>query len=131
MPYMTTYADKTDPYDYMQNYESPLILHGWEDEIMCRVFSLTLTGHTLKWLNELKEVSISSFDQLRSEFLKAFMINTQRKKDATYLLTLKQGNKESLKSYVDHFRDTTLKVKDLQVKVAMTAMLQGTKVEML
>ena len=131
MPSMATYTDKADPYDHIQSYESLMLLHGWEDEIMCRAFSLTLSGHSLKWFNGLSKGSISSFDELRNEFLKVIMIHSQRKKDATYLLTLKQGNRESLKSYVDRFRDATLEVEDLPVGVALAAMLQGTSSEKL
>ena len=86
---MTQYAGKSDPHDHVQNNEYLMLLNGWEDEIMCQAFSLTLTRHALKWFNGLKEGSISTFDQLRSEFLTAFIVNSTRKKEATYLLTLK------------------------------------------
>ena len=59
------------------------------------------------------------------------MIKSQKRKEATYLLTLRQESKESLKSYVDRFRNATLEVYDLQVGVAVTAMLQGTMSEKL
>ena len=129
MPHISQYTGKSDPHDHIQSYESLMLLHGWEDEIMCRAFSLTLTGHALKWFNSLVEGSIHSFDMLRSEFLKAFVVNSARKKEATYLLSLKQGVKESLRNFVDRFRDATLEVRDLQPGVAVAAMLQGTKSE--
>ena len=45
MSQITPYFGKDDPYDHIQNYESLMMLHDWEDEIMCLVFSLTLAGH--------------------------------------------------------------------------------------
>ena len=88
MPQITSYSRKDDPYDYIQNYESLRTLHGWDDDIMCRAFSLTLSGHARTWFNSLLEAFISSFRQFRTEFIKAFVINSQRKKDATYLLSI-------------------------------------------
>ena len=110
MPQVTTYSGKDDLYEHIQNYESLMMLHGWGDKIMCRAFSLTLTGHARTWFNNLPEASIFSFGQLRTEFVKAFAINSRRKKDATYLLSIRQGNKESLRQYVDRFRNATLEV---------------------
>ena len=61
MPQITPYSSKDDPYDHIQNYESLMMLHGWDDEIMCRVFPLTLVGHARAYFNGLLEASISSF----------------------------------------------------------------------
>ncbi|XP_039146851.1 uncharacterized protein LOC120284114 [Dioscorea cayenensis subsp. rotundata] len=98
-----------------------------EDAIMCIAFPLTLTEHARIWFNNLKEGSISNFNQLRKEFIDAFLINARRKKDASYLLTIKQDEKESLKDYVERFRAATLEVQDLQATVAVSGMLQGTR----
>ncbi|XP_039119883.1 uncharacterized protein LOC120256214 [Dioscorea cayenensis subsp. rotundata] len=127
MPQLTTYSEKGDPYDHMQNYEAVMLLHGWEDAIMCRAFPLTLTEHAHIWFNNLNEGSISNFNQLRKGFIDAFLINSRRKKDASYLLTIKQHEKESLKDYVERFRATTLEVQDLQATVVVSGMLQGTR----
>jgi len=61
MSQITSYLGKNDPYDHIQNYESLMILHGWDDEIMCKAFSLTLVGHARTWFNILLEESISFF----------------------------------------------------------------------
>ncbi|XP_052193948.1 uncharacterized protein LOC127802273 [Diospyros lotus] len=127
MPQINPYSGKDDPYDHVQNYESLMMLHGWDDEIMCRAFPLTLTGHARAWFNGLPEASISSFGQLKTEFIKAFIINSQRKKDATYLLSIRQGNKETLRHYVDRFRNATLEICNLPIEMAVSAMFQGTR----
>ena len=127
MPQINPYSGKDDPYEHVQNYESLMMLHGWDDEIMCRAFPLTLTGHARAWFNGLPEASISSFGQLKTEFIKAFIINSQRKKDATYLLSIRQGSKESLRHYVDRFRNATLEICNLPIEMAVSAMFQGTR----
>ncbi|XP_052181919.1 uncharacterized protein LOC127794713 [Diospyros lotus] len=127
MPQINPYSGKDDPYDHVQNYESLMMLHGWDDAIMCRAFPLTLTGHARAWFNGLPEASISSFGQLKTEFIKAFIINSQRKKDATYLLSIRQGNKETLCHYVDRFQNATLEICNLPIEIAVSAMFQGTR----
>jgi len=115
MPQMTPYWSKDDPYDHMQNYESLMMLHGWEDEIMCMASPLTL------------EVPISLFGQLKTEFIKTFIINSQRKKVTTYLLSIRQGSKETLHHYVDKFQNATLEICNLPIEMAVFAMFQGTQ----
>ncbi|XP_052171619.1 uncharacterized protein LOC127787595 [Diospyros lotus] len=127
MPQINPYSGRDDPYDHMQNYESLMMIHGWDNEIMCRAFPLTLTGHAQAWFNGLLEASISSLGQLKTEFIKAFIINSQRKKDATYLLSIRQGNKETLRHYVDRFQNATLEICNLPIEMALSAMFQGTR----
>ena len=90
---------------------------------MCRAFPIALKDHARSWFNRLKEASLSCFDQLRKEFINAFIINGNRKKDATYLLSVRQSEKETLRQYVNRFRNATLEVHNLQPGVAMAAML--------
>ncbi|XP_039133266.1 uncharacterized protein LOC120270321 [Dioscorea cayenensis subsp. rotundata] len=127
MPQLTTYSGKGDPYDPMQNYEAVMLLHGWEDAIMCRVLPFTLTEHARIWFNNMKEGSISNFNQLRKELIDEFFINARRKKDASYLLTIKQEEKERMKDYVERFRAAILEVQDLQATVAILGMLQQSR----
>ena len=70
---------------------------------MCRAFSVTLKDLARTWFNSLKEASVSCFAELKKEFTNAFIINSKRKKDAIYLLSIKQGEKETLKQYIDRF----------------------------
>ncbi|XP_052182068.1 uncharacterized protein LOC127794851 [Diospyros lotus] len=94
---------------------------------MGRAFPLTLTGHARAWFNGLPETSISSFRQLKTEFIKAFIINSQRKKDTTYLLSIRQGHRETLRHYVDRFLNATLEICNLPIEMAVSAMFQGTR----
>lgn len=54
------------------------------------------------------------------------MINSQKKKSATHLLSIRQGGKETLHQYVDIFRNTTHEICDLPIEMVVSAMLQGT-----
>ena len=71
--------------------------------IKCQAFELTLSGIALEWFRGLKPRSITSFDQLRTEFVSRFIGLKTRKNDKTYLWSLKQGKAETLKSYIRRF----------------------------
>ena len=101
MPQITSYSGKDDPYDHIQNYESLMTLHEWDDDIMCRAFSLTLSGHARIWFNSLPEASISSVGQFRTKFIKAFVINSQRKKNATYSIFDRGRKKLCISMWID------------------------------
>ena len=62
-----------------------------------------LSGIALEWFHGLKPKSIASFNQLRAEFVSRFISLKMRKNDKSYLLSLKQGKAETLKSYVRRF----------------------------
>ena len=85
------FSGKEDSYEHIQNYEAIMFLHGWKDAIMCCAFSITLKDHAFSWFNRLKEASLSCFDPLRKEFINAFIINSKRKKDVLYLMSIRQS----------------------------------------
>ena len=101
MPQLATYLGKWDPHDRIQNYKSIVLLYVWEDAIMYQAFSLTLTDYAWTWFNSLIEGFISSFEQLKREFIKAFITKSSGKKNATYLLNIKQEGKETFMQYED------------------------------
>ena len=100
-----------------------MMLHGWEDEIMCRAFLIMLKDHARSWFNGLKEESLFCFEQLRKEFINAFIINIKRKKDAMYLPNIRKNKKETLQKYVDRFRNAIFEVHDLRPSMAVAVML--------
>lgn len=65
-----------------------MLIHGWEVAIICCVFLITLKDHCFSYINGLDEASLSCFNQLRKEFVNAFIFNIKRKKDTTYLLSI-------------------------------------------
>ena len=77
---------------------------------MRQAFFFTLIDHAQTWFNNLVEGIISSFEQVRREFIKSFIINSQQNKDAIYLFNIQQGSKETLRQYVDQFKNATLEI---------------------
>ncbi|XP_075644249.1 uncharacterized protein LOC142615385 [Castanea sativa] len=92
---------------------------------MCRSFPTTLKGAGREWFTRLPTSSIDSFEQLSSTFLRHFVGGQRPKRPADHLLTIKQGEKETLRSYVKNFTRETLEVDDADDKVQLTTFKAG------
>ncbi|XP_065635076.1 uncharacterized protein LOC136069903 [Quercus suber] len=90
------------------------------DKILCHSFPTT-SGFT-----KLPTSSIDSFEQLSNTFLSHF-VKRQRQRPADHLLTIRQGEKETLRSYVKYFTRETLEVDETDDKVQLTTFKAGLK----
>ena len=70
--------------------------------------------------------SIGSFKELSRAFIGQFISGKTHEKSSASLMNLLQGRNESLRDYINHFTKEALKVPDLDEKVAMIALQQGT-----
>ena len=82
-------------------------------------------GVVREWFTKLPTSSIDSFEQLGSSFLRHFIGGQHPRRPANHLLTIKQGQKETLRSYVKRFTRETLEVAD--DKVQLTTFKAGLK----
>ncbi|XP_074361298.1 uncharacterized protein LOC141701569 [Apium graveolens] len=73
--------------------------------------------------------SIGSFKDLSQDFIKQFISGRVHEKSSASLMGILQGVKESLREYLIRFMKEALKVSDLDDKVAMIALQQGTRDE--
>ena len=62
-----------DPFDHLNTYKNQMELHGYQDPIRCRAFSITLKVPTLAWFSRLPPSSISSFRELSIAFVSHFI----------------------------------------------------------
>ena len=90
------------------------------NEILCRSFPTTLKGAAREWFIKLPTSSVDNFEQLSNAFLRHFIGGQRPKMPADYLLTIRQGKKETLRSYVKHFTRETLEVDEADNKVQLT-----------
>ena len=98
-------------------------LHGYQDPIRCRAFTITLKGPALAWFNKLPPSSISSFTELSIAFVSHFIGARTYRKPSYHLLTIKQSSRESLRLYVQRFNAESLKVDIPDEKFAITAFI--------
>ena len=97
------------------------------DKILCRSFPTTLKGAAREWFNKLPTSSIDNFEQLSSSFVCHFVGAQRPKRTADHLLTIKQGEKEPLRSYVTRFTRGMLEVDEADDKVHLTTFKVGLK----
>ena len=95
------------------------------DEILCRFFPTTLKGAAREWFTKLLTSSVDSFEQLSNAFLRHFIGGQRPKRPADHLLTIRQGEKETLRSYVKRFTQETLEVDEADDKVQLTTFKAG------
>ncbi|XP_030973259.1 uncharacterized protein LOC115993118 [Quercus lobata] len=97
------------------------------NEIFCRSFPTTLKGAAREWFNKLPTSSIDNFEQLSSSFVRHFVGGQRPKRTADHLLTIKQGEKEPLRSYVTRFTRGMLEIDETDDKVHLTTFKAGLK----
>ena len=80
-----------------------------------------------EWFTKLPTSSIDTFEQLGSSFVCHFVRGQRPKRPADHLLTIRQGEKETLRSYVKCFTRETLEVDEADDMVQLTTFKAGLK----
>ena len=114
-----------DPQDHLNTFKTTLGLQQPPDEILCRSFPTTLKGAAREWFTKLPTSSVDSFEQLSNAFLCHFIRGQRPKRPADHLLIIRQGEKETLWSYVKRFTHETLEVDEADDKVQLTTFKAG------
>nr|XP_023879902.1 uncharacterized protein LOC111992266 [Quercus suber] len=127
LPQLEPFDGLKDPQDHLNTFKTTLGLQQPLDEILCRSFPTTLKGATREWFTKLPTSSIDNFEQLSNAFLRHFIGGQRPKRTSDHLLTIKQGEKETLRSYVKRFTRETLEVDDANDKVQLTTFKAGLK----
>ncbi|XP_030931077.1 uncharacterized protein LOC115956956 [Quercus lobata] len=121
LPQLKPFDGLKDPLDHLNIFKTTLGLQQPPDKILYCSFLTTLKGVAREWFTKLPTSSIDDFEQLSSSFLCHFVGGQHPKRPADHLLTIKQGEKETLRSYVKHFTRETLEVDEADDKVQLTA----------
>ena len=127
LPQLAPFDGLKDPLDHLNTFRTTLGLQQPPDEILCRSFPTTLKGATKEWFNKLPTSSIDNFKQLSNSFIRHFVGGQRPKRTADHLLTIKQGEKEPLRSYVTRFTRGMLEVDEADDKVQLTTFKAGLK----
>ena len=127
LPQLEPFDGLKDPLDHLNTFKTTLGLQQPPNEILCRSFPITLKGTTKEWFTKLPMSSIDNFEQLSSSFVRHFVGGQHAKRTADHLLIIKQGEKETLRSYLTHFTRGMLKVDESDDKVQLTTFKAGLK----
>ncbi|XP_022150613.1 uncharacterized protein LOC111018708, partial [Momordica charantia] len=124
-PTVKPYDGSKDPKDYVEVFEGLMDFHAASDAIKCRAFQIALTGSARLWYRRLPARSISTYSQLRREFLAQFSSRQYGKKTETHLATIRQKEGGTLREYVTRFQEEQLKVAHCSDDSAMCYFLTG------
>ena len=117
LPQLESFDGLKDPQDHLNTFKTTLGLQQSPDEILCHFFPTTLKGAAREWFTKLPTSSVDSFEQLNNAFLCHFIGGQRPKRPADHLLTIRQGENETLRSYVKRFTRETLEVDEADDKV--------------
>ena len=117
LPQLEPFDGLKDPLDHLNTFKTTLDLQQPPDKILCRSFPTTLKGAVREWFTKLPTSSINNFEQLGNSFLRHFVGGQRPKRLPDHLLTIRQGEKETLRSYVKGFTRETLEVDETDDKV--------------
>ena len=120
LPQLEPFDGLKDPQDHLNTFKTTQGLQQSLDEILCRSFPITLKGATREWFTKLPTSSVDNFKQLNNAFLCHFIGGQCPKRPADHLLTIRQGEKETLRSYMKRFTRETLEVDEADDKVQLT-----------
>ncbi|XP_023873632.1 uncharacterized protein LOC111986229 [Quercus suber] len=113
--------------DHLNTFKTILGLQQPPPKISCRSFTTTLKGAAREWFTKLPTSSIDNFEQLSNAFLHHFVGGQRPKRPVDHLLTIRQREKETLRSYVKRFTCETLEVDEADNKVQLTTFKAGLK----
>ena len=100
---MESYGGSKDALDHLESFKTLMHLQGVVDEIMCRAFPTTLKSPARIWFSRLTPNSISTFKELSTQFASHFIRGYRYKKFTTCLMSIKQWEDETLRSYIVRF----------------------------
>ena len=92
---------------------------------MCRAFPTTLKGPARVWFSRLMPNSISTFKELSAQFASHFIKGHRYKKSTTCLMSIKQREDETLRSYITRFNKEALLIDEADNKILVAEFTNG------
>ena len=92
---------------------------------MCRAFPTTLKGPARIWFSRLTPNSINTFKELSAQFTSHFIGGHRYKRSTTCLMSIKQREDETLRSYITRFNKEALLIDEADDKIFVAAFTNG------
>ena len=86
---------------------------------MCRAFPTTFKGPARVWFSKIPPSSVSSFEELSKLFVNNFIGGQRHKRSSSSLLTIVQGENESLQSFITRFNRKALSMNKVDNKLLL------------
>ena len=125
LPSLDSYDGTRNPFDHIATFKTTMYLQMVPDEIMCRAFPTTLKGPVRVWFSKIPPNLVSSFEKLSKLFVNNFIGGQRHKRSSSSLLTIEQGENESLRSFITRFNKEALSVDEADDKLLLAALHNG------
>ena len=83
--------------------------------------SCALKGLARVWFNKIPPNTVGSFEELSKLFVNNFIGGQRHKRSSSNLLTIEQGENESLRSFITRFNREALTVDEMDDKLLLAA----------
>ena len=125
MPQVETYDESKDPLDHLKSFKTLMHLQGVANEIMCKAFPTTLKGPVRIWFSRLTPNSIGTFKESNTQFASHFIGGHRYKKSIACLMSIKQREDETLRSYIPRFNKKALSIDEADDKILVASFTNG------
>ena len=102
-PVFTMYNGRTDPVEHVSHFNQRMTVLSKNEALMCKVSPFNLGPVAMRWFNNLKVDSISSFEELTQAFGSRFVTCNRVPWPLSSLLSLSMREGEILKTYSDRW----------------------------
>ncbi|XP_022888976.1 uncharacterized protein LOC111404395 [Olea europaea var. sylvestris] len=126
-PMIKAYDGVTNPLDHLRTFVDLMRLYAAPDAVMCWSFPSMQRREVRDQVATLAPRSIRTFNELSKSFVAYFMSSKRKRKTAIGLMQVVQDKEEPLQDYLARFSWATLGIKDLQMSVIVTALMNGTR----
>ncbi|XP_024024428.1 uncharacterized protein LOC112092448 [Morus notabilis] len=126
-PPIPLYDGRSDPDDHLEVYTGHMVLYGYPEEVMCRTFRNHLSDSARRWFRSLKPNSITSWDDLKNDFLTQFIGVKKYIPPKQNLSRVYQGPNESLKDWIARFGEQVTATEGISDEVALMGALSSMK----
>ena len=110
---------------FPSTFKTLMHLQGVPDEIMCKAFPITLKGTVKIWFSKLMPNAISTFKELSAQFTSHFIGGHRYKKSTACLMSIKQREDETLRSYITRFNNEALSIDEADDKILVAVFTNG------
>ena len=94
-------------------------------KFLCRAFPTTLKGAARIWFSRLTPNSVSTFKELSAQFTAHFIGGHRYKKSTACLMSIKQREDETLRSYISRFNKEALSIDEVDDKILVATFTNG------
>ncbi|XP_057455806.1 uncharacterized protein LOC130746984 [Lotus japonicus] len=122
---MKLYEGDSNPTEHINFFVGAMKYAGASDPIYCRCFPMSLGKGPMNWFQNLPNNSIHNWEGVMSSFLSQYSSVRNIPKSEETLALIKQGEKESLKAFLNRFNKEAGDIPDLLPQVRLIFVRQA------